>query len=195
MEWYYSNNGQQAGPVSQDQLAELYRNGTVKPFDLVWNETMTEWTPIGSVDAFAAYAPAPPLAAAPAPTEAPPTLSAAPPLAAAPMAGSVSYSPQFGAAPRKTDALAITSLVLGILSMICCGMGVVTGIPAVICGHIATGRMKKDPNLQGKGLAVAGLIMGYLGIVVSVVYLIYVVAFGGMAAFEESMRQIEANQP
>jgi hypothetical protein len=41
----------------------------------------------------------------------------------------------------------------------------------------------------------AGLIIGYLGIVVSVIYLIYVFAFGGMAAFEESMRQIEANQP
>jgi hypothetical protein len=98
-----------------------------------------------------------------------------------------------GAAPQKTDGLAITSLVLGILSMICCG--IVTGIPAVICGHIAIGRMKKDPNLQGKGLAMAGLIIGYLGIVVSVFYLIYVFAFGGMAAFEESMRQIEANQP
>lgn len=191
MEWYYSNNGQQAGPVSQDQLAELFRNGTVKPFDLVWNETMTEWTAIGNVEAFASAAPAP----APAPIEAPPTLSAAPPLSAAPMAGSGTNSPQFPAVPQKTDGLAITSLVLGILSMVCCGMGILTGIPAVICGHIAMGRMKKDPNLQGKGLAIAGLIMGYLGIVASVIYLIYIVAFGGMAAFEESMRQIESNQP
>jgi hypothetical protein len=187
MEWYYSNNGQQAGPVSQDQLAELFRNGTVKPFDLVWNETMTEWTAIGKVEAFAS--------AAPATAPAPPSVGAAPTLSAAAMAGSGAYSPQFAAAPQKTDGLAITSLVLGILSMICCGMGILTGIPAVICGHIAMGRMKKDPNLQGKGLAIAGLIMGYLGIVVSVIYLIYVVAFGGMAAFEESMRQIEANQP
>ncbi len=189
MEWYYSNNGQQAGPVSEEQLAELFRNGTVKPSDLVWNETMTEWTPIGKVDAFAVPAPELPTAAPPAPVDSPPTLPAAPPLAAAPGA----YSPHLGAAPQKTDGLAITSLVLGILSMICCG--IVTGIPAVICGHIAIGRMKKDPNLQGKGLAMAGLIIGYLGIVVSVIYLIYVFAFGGMAAFEESMRQIEANQP
>ena len=189
MEWYYSNNGQQAGPVSEEQLAELFRNGTVKPSDLVWNETMTEWTPIGKVDAFAVPAPELPTAAPPAPVDSPPTLSAAPPLAAAPGA----YSSHLGAAPQKTDGLAITSLVLGILSMICCG--IVTGIPAVICGHIAIGRMKKDPNLQGKGLAMAGLIIGYLGIVVSVFYLIYVFAFGGMAAFEESMRQIEANQP
>jgi len=59
MDWYYASNGQQAGPVSQEQLADLFRNGTVKPFDLVWNETMTEWTPIGKVSGFASAAPAP----------------------------------------------------------------------------------------------------------------------------------------
>ena len=72
MEWYYSNNGQQAGPVSLDHLAELFRNGTVKPSDLVWNETMTEWTPIGKVDAFAVPAPELPAAAPPAPVDSPP---------------------------------------------------------------------------------------------------------------------------
>ena len=157
--------------MSLDHLAELFRNGTVKPSDLVWNETMTEWTPIGKVDAFAVPAPELPAAAPPAPVDSPPTLSAAPPLAAAPGA----CSPHLGAAPQKTDGLAITSLVLGILSMIFCGVGIVTAIPAVICGHIAMGRMKKDPNLQGKGLAMAGLIMGYLGIVVSVFSLIWAI--------------------
>lgn len=120
MEWYYSNNGQQAGPVSQDQLAELFRNGTVKPFDLVWNETMTEWTPIGKVEAFAAFAPAP------APVDAPPTLSAAPPLAAAPAAmapASQGYAPSGMTEPP-------TYLWQSIVVMLLCCLPL--GIPALI---------------------------------------------------------------
>jgi hypothetical protein len=124
MEWYYSNNGQQAGPVSQDQLAELFRNGTVKPFDLVWNETMTEWTPIGNVEAFASAAPAPALA--PASFDAPPPMSAAPPLAAAPATTSASsqgFSPSGMAEPP-------TYLWQSIVVMLLCCLPL--GIPALI---------------------------------------------------------------
>ena len=38
---------------------------------------------------------------------------------------------------------------------------------AVICGHLAWGAIRAEPELLGgKGLVVAGLITGYLGIVV-----------------------------
>lgn len=62
----------------------------------------------------------------------------------------------------KTSGLAITSLVLGIASLLCCS--IVTGIPAAICGHIARGKIKSDPTLSGGGLALAGLILGYVSI-------------------------------
>lgn len=126
MEWYYSNNGQQAGPVSQDQLAELFRNGTVKPFDLVWNETMTEWTAIGNVEAFASAAPAP----APAPASdladfPPPISSASPyPAAAAPMAASPQGAASSGMGEPPTylwQAIVVTVL--------CC---IPFGIPAIV---------------------------------------------------------------
>jgi hypothetical protein len=120
MEWYYSNYGQQVGPVSEDQLAELFRNGTVKPSDLVWNETMTEWTTIGKVEAFAAYAPALPMAAPPAPVDAPP------PLAAAPV--TMSASPQ-GFAPSGM-AEPSTYLWQSIVVMLLCCLPL--GIPALI---------------------------------------------------------------
>jgi len=64
---------------------------------------------------------------------------------------------------KKKSGLAITSLVLGILSVTCCF--IFAGIPAVICGHIARGKAKKDPlNYAGAGLALAGLILGYLSL-------------------------------
>ena len=66
-------------------------------------------------------------------------------------------------AQPKTSALAIWSLVLGILSLMC--FTIFTGIPGVICGHKALSRIKKSGGaLTGQGLAIAGLVTGYLGI-------------------------------
>lgn len=122
MEWYYSNNGQQAGPVSQDQLAELFRNGTVKPFDLVWNETMTEWTAIGKVEAFASAAPAPALPS----VDSPPPISNPSPFLAntVPMAASPSGPAPSGMAEPPTY------LWQSIVVMLLCCLPL--GIPALI---------------------------------------------------------------
>ena len=49
MEWYYAKNGQQLGPVSQENLLELFQSGSIQGTDLVWNETMTEWSPLGTI--------------------------------------------------------------------------------------------------------------------------------------------------
>ncbi len=68
---------------------------------------------------------------------------------------------------KKKSGLAITSLVLGILSLICCLF--FAGIPAIICGHIARGKAKRDPlTYGGAGLALTGLILGYLSLPVTI---------------------------
>jgi competence protein ComGC len=70
----------------------------------------------------------------------------------------------------RTAPLAVWSLVLGILGLTC--FFVLTAVPAVICGHVATGRIKRSGGaLGGSGLALAGLITGYLGIAMSLVLL------------------------
>jgi len=74
----------------------------------------------------------------------------------------------------RNSGLAICSLVLGILSLV--GLGLLSGIPAVICGHMAQSRIKRSAGALGGGdLAVAGLIIGYVGTVV--VSLVIVVLF------------------
>jgi hypothetical protein len=66
--------------------------------------------------------------------------------------------------------LAITSLVLGILSVVC--LGFLAGIPAIICGHMARGRARRAPaQYGGAGLALAGLILGYVNLAVTLVVL------------------------
>ncbi|RYD21924.1 MAG: DUF4190 domain-containing protein [Verrucomicrobiaceae bacterium] len=80
----------------------------------------------------------------------------------------------------RTSALAITSLVLGILSFFTVGL---TSLPAVICGHVARWKIKRSEGVStGRGLALAGLICGYFGF-------IFVIAFVGAVAAPMVIRQ------
>lgn len=79
--------------------------------------------------------------------------------------------PPYPSVPPRTEGLATTSLVLGILSLSC--LGCLGGVPAIICGHMARGRIaNSNGTLGGAGLALAGLIMGYLSIVLTIVFAI-----------------------
>jgi hypothetical protein len=60
--------------------------------------------------------------------------------------------------------LAIWSLVLGIVSLVFCCLPL--AIPAIICGHLARSQVKQMPAAaSGRGMAMAGLIMGYMSLV------------------------------
>jgi len=86
-----------------------------------------------------------------------------------------------------TNGLAIASLImgiLGVLGLLACFGGVV-GIPAVICGHMALGRIKRSGQ-GGRGLAIVGLVLGYLAIAGLIIGLLV----GGLAIiFGESASQ------
>ncbi len=67
-------------------------------------------------------------------------------------------------AAAGTSGLAITSLVLGILSVGC--LGILAGLPAIMCGHIAHGRIRRSGGqLKGAVAAIVGFILGYVSIV------------------------------
>jgi type II secretory pathway pseudopilin PulG len=74
--------------------------------------------------------------------------------------------PQISEEKAPTSGLAIASLVLSLLGI---------GLPAVICGHIALSKIKKSFGaMGGRGLALAGLIIGYISILVSVLVFVAV---------------------
>ena len=54
MDWYYASGGEHKGPVSEDELIDLFRLGHVKDRDLVWNDTMTDWVALKNVPELAA---------------------------------------------------------------------------------------------------------------------------------------------
>ncbi len=75
---------------------------------------------------------------------------------------------------RGTNSLAVAALVCGVAEFFTVGL---TAIPAVILGHMARGQIRRTGE-QGSGLALAGLILGWVAIILFVL----VVAFGAVAA-------------
>lgn len=49
-EWYYTRNGEQQGPVSLGALRDMAENGSLQPDDMVWNSSMSDWTPASQID-------------------------------------------------------------------------------------------------------------------------------------------------
>lgn len=84
----------------------------------------------------------------------------------------VEQSAQSGTTRHPTSTASVQKKGLAIASLAC---GIVGGwastasIPAVICGHLALNRIKKEPNAYGgKGMAISGLILGYIGLVLAI---------------------------
>jgi uncharacterized RDD family membrane protein YckC len=48
MNWYYALNGQQLGPVSEQELLQLAAQGTISGGSLVWREGMGDWQPLSA---------------------------------------------------------------------------------------------------------------------------------------------------
>ena len=89
-----------------------------------------------------------------------------PPPPPAPVAPAPYVPPAYTAPPypapvyASTNGLAVASLIAGFL-----WIGWLGSIAAVIMGHIALGQIKESGGReQGSGLAIAGLVLGYLGV-------------------------------
>jgi len=84
---------------------------------------------------------------------------------------------------RQTSVLAVISLVFGILGWTL--LPFLGGIVAVICGHLARGEIRREPDrLEGDGMAVAGLVLGYASLVLGLLFLLAIfLFFGGLVWF------------
>jgi len=72
----------------------------------------------------------------------------------------------------KKSEFAIASLVMGIVSFVQI-FGMEKAIVAVVFGVLALKRISREETLQGKKLAYAGIILGALAIILTIVTLIY----------------------
>ena len=84
------------------------------------------------------------------------------------------YPPQ---PPQSTNGLAIASLVCGLGQFMLWG---VASLAAIITGHIALGQIKRTQQ-GGRGMAITGLVLGYLGLVLGVLLFALVVVLAASA--------------
>lgn len=82
---------------------------------------------------------------------------------------------QYGAGPpQQGNTLAIAGLVLGILGVLLAFIpllgvvaGVLLGLGAAICGGLGLSK-SKEPGRGGKGMAIAGLVLGIIAIILGI---------------------------
>ena len=91
-----------------------------------------------------------------------------PPASGYPPAGG--YAPAFGYAPAAPplNQLAVAALSCGCAQIF---FSVLTGIPAIVLGHLARRQIRRTGE-RGEGMALAGLILGYAGVALSIVAII-----------------------
>lgn len=90
------------------------------------------------------------------------------------------------AAEGENKTLSFVALGLGILSVPCCGVLVIS-LAAIVVGFLARSKASSDPTVYGgSGLALAGMIMGgitfVIGLILNVLYLLGAIG-GGMMNF------------
>jgi hypothetical protein len=87
--------------------------------------------------------------------------------------------------PARTSSTAVISL--------CCGIGSWVLVPfllaivAIVTGHMARAEIRREPQ-QGDGMAIAGLVLGYLNLAFCIAVIGFVLALlffaGGWSFFE-----------
>ena len=164
MHYHVSRDGQQLGRISEAELKAGLFDGRYLATDLAWKEGMGQWTPLGELFG----APPVPVPVGRGSVAAPSAVPSAS-LRQAPSRqtsfGQVSFA---GQAPKS--GLALTSLIFGILSIVFCGLGGVGTLVAIICGHRALSRINQSGGVMaGRGMALAGLILGYISILTAII--------------------------
>jgi hypothetical protein len=95
-----------------------------------------------------------------------------------------SYRPPYGDSGYErpyNDSLPLISLLVTIFGFFVAGF--IGPLIGVILGHVSLSRLRRSGQEQGKGLAVASLVLGYLMLVIGLLLLILLGAFVGWAFF------------
>ncbi len=148
--WYYAVGGQRQGPVSAPALAAQIQAGQLPATVQIWRGGMDNWVPANTVAEFRQVA-----------------APSAP--GAVPLAGQVvqagTPAVQWQGEPRNCGQ-AIAALVLGLIPCTC-----VPSLLAIIFGHIALSKIDQSGGeLKGRGMAIAGLVLGYLFTAANIIY-------------------------
>ena len=175
MQIHIARDGKQLGPFPLEEINRQLAAGTLSLSDNAWYEGAAGWAALSTIPGVGAPVAVPaPIASANVPISS----SVGGPVVPA----ALSPGP-------KTEPIAVMSLIFSALGLcgFCCGFFLMMAVAGVVCGHLAVSKIKKTPGLQGHGLAMGGIIVGYAAIAS---WLVWILFFGGLAALGSIM---EAN--
>jgi len=84
---------------------------------------------------------------------------------------------------KQDQTLPVISLILGVfgLVLICCYAGFPLGAAAIVTGYLGMNNANKDPmQYGGKGMAIAGIVLGAAGILVTLGWIIVALILGAI---------------
>jgi hypothetical protein len=138
-DWYYATQGDQFGPIGLENLQSLVSTGRIIPTDLVWTEGMAQWQPAAEVPALREAFVSPPVG------NSIPTI--------------VAYqTPPLQKSQHAT--LALTGMIISLVSLVLGAFGVLTAIAGLVCGWIALRGMKRTGDRRNRGFAIAAVAVG-----------------------------------
>lgn len=164
MPYHVAKNGEKSGPFEKEEVYRRLVSGELSGTDLGWQEGMTEWEPLAKL--------------------LPPQGATVP--AGAPVFGPAVARPM---APQQTQTsgMAVASMICGILGLLLW----LPCIPAIILGHLGLSAIKKSAGaLGGRGMAITGLVTGYL--MIAAIPIIAILAALAVPAFNAV--QMQGNQ-
>lgn len=94
------------------------------------------------------------------------------------------YQPQPGY-PAKNNSLAIVSMICGIAQFLLWfffGLGFFSAIAALVLGLVSLRQIRQRAE-SGRGMAIAGVVLGGLGIVGGILLIILLIAIGNSGSF------------
>jgi len=169
MQIYIHRNNQQLGPFAEDEIKAQYASGAISLQDHVWWQGQADWMPLGVSPLLAAISPTIP---------------------------ETSTVPSANATGQETSNLAIWALVCGCLSLF---LSLLASIPAIILGHMGLNQIKRNPGMQGRGMALAGLILGYVFTlilpIISIIAISILIALGNQVKSTFKTIQAQENSP
>jgi Domain of unknown function (DUF4190) len=84
-----------------------------------------------------------------------------------------------------TSAYAIASLVFGILGFV--GLPLIGSIAAIVFGYIARGELRTaQGGMKGDNIAMVGLVLGYVGVALAVLLVLFILLIVGVSVFSHS---------
>jgi len=129
------------GPVGLDELRRWMAEGRLHANSPVQFEGATEWKPLASFPELMGLLPA---------------------------NRPVPLTPQSTLPVQQSNSMAVAGLVLSCVAMLCCSCGPL-GVLGIVFSAIGVAQANRDPAQSGKGIAIAGIVIGSLTVLGSIV--------------------------